>query len=191
MKKIIVLAIVAAVAALSATHATAQKYSLGVNGADIVYYGTLNAEASIAVGRKATITAKGRYNPWEYGHSKVETEVHRKQRTAEVGARFWPWHVYSGWWVGGQARWQEYNRNGMFISREDLTEEGDAYGVGVSAGYTLMLRPSLNVEFGFGMWGGKTFYRSYDCPTCGMPVDEGEKFFFLPNEAILSLVYIF
>ncbi len=171
--------------------ASAQHASAGVNAADLVYYGTLNVEASVAAGRHFSVTAKGRYNPWEFGTSSVETELHRKQRSAEVGVRYWPWHVYSGWWIGTQARWQEYNRNGMFISREDLTEEGDAFGGGLSGGYTLMLYPWLNVEFGFGMWAGKTYYKTYDCPTCGRPVSEGEKFFILPNEALLSLVYIF
>lgn len=189
MKKIIIT--ILALAALSSLDSFAQKLSVGVNAADLIYYGTLNIEGSVGVSRRVTVNAKARYNPWEFNHSNVETEIHRKQRTAEVGFRYWPWHVYSGWWAGLQARWQEYNRNGEFISRADLTEEGNAFGVGVSGGYTLMLMPNLNVEFGFGVWGGKTYFRSYDCPTCGMPVDEGEKLFFLPNEAILSLVYVF
>ena len=29
------------------------------------------------------------------------------------------------------------------------------------------------------------------CPSCGKVVDEGQKWFILPNEVILSLVYIF
>lgn len=188
MKKLIIA--IAFFTALSLS-ASAQRFGVGVNVADLAYYGTANVEASVSVARHFTVTAKGRYNPWEFGKSDVETEVHRKQRTAELGVRYWPWHVYSGWWLGGQGRWQEYNRNGMFISREDLTEEGDAYGAGLSAGYTMMLKPSLNVEFGFGAWAGKAYYKTYDCPTCGMPVSEGEKWFVLPNEAVLSIVYIF
>jgi hypothetical protein len=192
MRKLaVILLMLAAGAFLAPSKLGAQKYSAGVNAADLIYYGTLNAQVGVATGRHVSLEAKGRYNPWEFNHSNVETEIHRKQRTVEFGARYWPWHVYSGWWLGGQARWQEYNRNGLYVSREDLTEEGDAYGVGLSGGYAMMILPDLNVEFGFGMWAGKTWYRSYDCPTCGMPKQEGQKWFVLPNEAILSLVYIF
>ncbi len=190
MKRIIAIA-VTLFAAASFMNVHAQKYGIGINGAEMLYYGTLNAEASVSVARRITVDAKAHYNPWAYNHSDVETEVHRKQRSAELGIRYWPWHVYSGWWAGLGGRWQEYNRNGLYISRDDLTEEGDAYGAGVSGGYTMMLRPNLNIEFGLGMWAGKTYYRTYDCPTCGMPVKEGEKWFVLPSEAIVSLMYIF
>ena len=170
--------------------ASAQRASAGVNVADILYYGTLNAEAGVAVSRHATLHAGFLYNPWQWGDS-PETELHRRQRSARATVRVWPWHVWSGWWIAGWGRWQEYNRNGLFFSRSDLTEEGDAFGAGLSGGYSLMLAPRLNVEFGLGVWGGKARYRSYDCPTCGMVVDEGNKWFVLPDEAAVSLLYIF
>jgi hypothetical protein len=34
-------------------------------------------------------------------------------------------------------------------------------------------------------------YRVYSCPLCGRILESGSKTFFLPNEAILSLVYVF
>ncbi len=171
--------------------ACAQRVGAAVNVADVLYYGTLNAEAGIAVSRHTTLHAGFLYNPWQWGGDVPQTELHRRQRSARAGVRIWPWHVWSGWWLSGWGRWQEYNRNGLFFSRSDLTEEGDAYGAGFAGGYSLMLKPRLNVEFGLGVWGGKARYRSYDCPTCGMVVDEGNKWFVLPEEAVVSLMYIF
>lgn len=171
--------------------ALAQRFSVGTNAVDLFTFATLEAEASVAVAQQFSLHVGAELNPWTWNANNPEKQLQVRQNSYWAGVRFWPWHVYSGWWAGLQARWQEYNRNGEFISRADLTEEGNAFGVGLSGGYTLMLMPNLNVEFGFGVWGGKTYFRSYDCPTCGMPVDEGEKLFFLPNEAILSLVYVF
>ena len=105
-----------------------------------------------------------------------------------AGARFWPWHVYSGWWLGAKAQYQEYNRGGI---RSALTEEGDRVGAGLSAGYSYMLLPHLNLDFGLGVWGGYAWYTSYACPVCGLTTDRGGKGFILPSDLLLSLTYVF
>ena len=86
-----------------------------------------------------------------------------------------------------QLQYQEYNRGGVFRLQ---TEEGDAYGVGVSFGYTLMVHKAFNIEFGVGVWTGGARYVTYSCPYCGTVIDEGDKFFFWPNNVMISLVYI-
>ena len=102
--------------------------------------------------------------------------------------RWWPWNVYSGWWLGAKGQFREYNWGG-FGSRE--TEEGYAYGAGLSFGYTWMLHEHINLELGAGAWGGYKTYTVYSCPLCGRKVDEGSRWFVMPNEAILSLVFVF
>ncbi len=105
-----------------------------------------------------------------------------------AGIRWWPWHIYSGWWLGARGQWMEYNRGGIF-SRS--TEEGEAVGAGLSAGYTRMLHRNWNIEFGLGVWGGTTRYTTYACPSCGTVTDGGKKAFILPDDLMVSLIYIF
>ena len=96
--------------------------------------------------------------------------------------------MYSGWWVGAKAQYQEYNRGGIITK---TAEEGDAFGAALAGGYSLMLREHWNLDFGLGVWGGWTKYRKFAYPENGKITEEGHKWFFLPNEVILSLVFIF
>ena len=86
------------------------------------------------------------------------------------------------------AQYQEYNRGGI-IAKE--TEEGDAFGLSVGAGYSLMLHEKLNLDFGLGLWTGQKTYVLYECPTCGRYLDNGTKWFIMPNEIVVALQYIF
>ncbi len=61
----------------------------------------------------------------------------------------------------------------------------------MSAGYTLLIHKSLNVDFGLGLWGGIKKYSVYACPKCGVVESEGAKGFVMPNDVIISLVYVF
>lgn len=71
------------------------------------------------------------------------------------------------------------------------TEEGDRFGAGLYAGYTHMLSSHFNLEFGLGLWGGMASYRQYSCPVCGLTTDSGTKAFILPDDVMISLVYVF
>ena len=130
--------------------------------------------------------AGGKYNP--YSHGEGADARQNRQRTVSAGARYWPWHVYSGWWMGCRAGWQEYNKGG-YGSRE--TSEGERYGAGFSGGYSYMLSQHLNLDFGVGFWGGVDNYVTYSCPSCGRIVDGGQKYFVMPNDFILALTFIF
>lgn len=164
----------------------AQNFAVATNVLDYVNLGTLNVEASCGVGRQWTVTAGMKYNPFTYGEGAAGFAD--RQRSVDAGARFWPWHIYSGWWLAGKLKWQEYNRGG-FVSAE--SQEGDRYGGGLAAGYTFMLDTHLNLDVGFGLWGGYDRYIAYDCLKCGRVVAEGEKFFVLPNDILLTISYIF
>ncbi len=103
--------------------------SVSTNVVDCANFGTINAEASVALGRHWSLNAGVRYNPWTFGEG--ADAVQNRTRTVSVGGRWWPWNVYSGWWVGGRAQWEEYNRGGI---RTPETEEGDAWGAALSGG---------------------------------------------------------
>jgi hypothetical protein len=111
-----------------------------------------------------------------------------KQQSYSVGVRIWPWYTWSGWWFAGKMRYQEYNMGGLISLK---TEEGDRLGAGMYSGYTHMLSPHFNIEFGFGLWTGMADYRKYSCPVCGITIEDGRKWFLLPDDIMISLVYVF
>lgn len=163
-----------------------QELSLSTNVLDYANLGTLNAELSCGVARHWTVAAGVRYNPFRYGEG--DGEKANCQRSFELGARYWPWHIYSGWWMSGHMRGQEYNVGGI---RSSESVEGERYGGGLSMGYTYMIGRHFNLDVGAGFWAGYDIYTSYRCPHCGRIVDSGRKIFILPNDFLLSFAYIF
>lgn len=181
------LALVLALAsALGSADCRAQKWAISTNALDWANFGTMNIEFSGAVARHWTVNLSTRYNPWTYGSG--EKELQNRARAVAIGARYWAWNVYSGWWLGMRAQWEEYNRGGI-VSRR--TEEGDAYGPAFSFGYTLMLHKNVNMEFGAGVWGGYKRYTVYSCTTCGRREDYGSGPFIMPSDLLLSFVFTF
>lgn len=165
-----------------------KKFQVGTNALGLVCLGTLNAEFDVALQRHWTLGLSGRYNPFTYGDISRDRTFQLRQRSVALSARWWPWYVYSGWWLSGKVQWQEYNAGGIISQR---TEEGQRYGAGVTAGYSHMLAPHVNLEFGLGLWGGVKQYSVYSCPTCGTRLEDGVKAFVLPNDIILAVSYVF
>lgn len=164
----------------------AQEYALSTNFLDYANFGTLNIEASYGIAQHWSLSAGVKYNPFTYG--KGLDALQNRQRSFIAGARYWPWHVFSAWWLSGMLRYQEYNAGGISSPQ---TAEGERYGGGISAGYTYMLSPFLNLDFGIGFWSGYESYTVYSCQTCGSIVDKGKRAFLLPSELTLALTYIF
>ncbi|MCQ2177612.1 MAG: DUF3575 domain-containing protein [Bacteroidales bacterium] len=160
----------------------AQTVSLSTNMLDYANLGTLNLDASFSVARHWSLGAGVKYNPFTY-----------RQQSYSLSARYWPWHVYSGWWVSGNMRYQEYNTGGYTTWKyaDEQTSEGDRYGGGIAGGYTYMLARNFNLDFGIGVWAGYDVFITYACPHCGRIVDSGRKFFVLPSNLSLSLSYLF
>ena len=163
------------------------RLAVGQNFADYLMLGTLNADLQYSVHRSWTLQAGARYNGWTFRH-RSENQFQARQQTYCLGARWWPWYTYSGWWAGARLQYQEYNRGGI-LSPE--TEEGDAYGMSLGGGYALHLNHWLNVDFGLYGWGGMTRYVRYACPYCGRRTDSGTRPFVLPDEVRIALQFIF
>lgn len=183
MRKSIITLVILLVSALCAS---AQKVSLSTDLVTWANLGTANLGISLASSRNITIHAEAQYNPWTFNGPKGQFQSRKQQYS--LGTRWWPWHVYSGWWVGMAGQYQEYNRGGVFSQR---TEEGDAVGLAISGGYTLMITPVVNIDFGLGLWGGYKWYKTYSCPRCGRILDEGHKMFFMPNDVLVALTFVF
>lgn len=164
----------------------AQTVSLSTNILEYANLGTLNVEASCGVARHWTVSAGARYNPFSFGEG--EEEVASRQRSIMAGARYWPWHVFSGWWMSGKLRYQEYNSGGP-VFKEAV--QGDRYGGGIAGGYTYMVGRHINLEFGIGLWAGYDVYTSYRCLNCGKITGQGSGYFILPDDFMVSLSYVF
>lgn len=173
---------------ISCVPAKAQKLSVSTNLLDYACLGTFNAEFSYAFLRHWSLVAGAKYNPFTFKQNDSAHQFQLRQQSYAFGVRFWPWYIWSGWWFAAKARWQEYNQGGI-ISRK--TVEGDRLGGGIYAGYSYMLAPHLNLEFGLGVWTGADFYKVYSCQKCGLTVEQGQRLFVLPDDIMISLAYVF
>lgn len=188
MKRLVLSAIVVLCTASMMPNATfAQRWSVSANAVDWLNLGTLNAEGGVAMSQHISLAAGLRFNPWTYRKRDAAKQFENRKQCYYAGLRYWPWHVYSGWWTSLHLQYQEYNRGGLF---KPQAEEGDAYGIGISLGYTLMIHKSFNLEFGVGAWAGAAWYTAYSCPFCGSIVSSGTKAFLWPDNVMVSFVYI-
>ena len=172
----------------SGTASAQTQVFVGVNLADILALGTLNIEAGAEVTSHISLNASARFNPWTFREGDPDTQAQYRHQTYSAGLRWWPSQVFSGWWLGASGQYQQYNRGG-FIDR--TTEEGDAWGATLGAGYALPLRGNLLLDFGASLFGGYALYTTYACPLCGRETDSGAKWFVLPGSLIASLVWLF
>ena len=152
------------------------KFALRANVAELAQGGTIDVETSVGFSRHWSADADVRYNPYSEDS---------RQRSLGVGARWWPWYVYSGLWLSGKARYQEYS------VLSSTSSEGDRVGGSLTAGYSRMLGRHLNLDFGLGLWGGYETYSVYACETCGRIRERGAKYFLRPDALVLALTFVF
>lgn len=170
--------------------ASAQKVAVGTNLISYANFLTTNVEASYAIAKNWNVYVQGKYNPWTFKENQPPKEhMQNRQLTFAVGARYYPWHVYTGWWASAGAQYTKYNTGGIIRTR---TWEGEVYGVTLGAGYSWLLTRSLNLDFGFGLMVGPNRFRTYSCPACGRIEEMDKKEIYVgPNELIVKLSYLF
>lgn len=168
-----------------------QSVSLSSNLLDWANLGTANVQAGLSLSRHFSLHAGVRYNNWHFGSREEGTDFQNRTRAASLGARYWPWNVYSSWWFGARGKVEEYNRGGLL--KNPLTEEGVAAGLGLAVGYSRMLSSHWNLDVGLGAWAGRSWFSQYRCPHCGRLVQaDARKWFVRPSDDVqLSLTYIF
>lgn len=199
MKRFLTATLLVALLCLLPVCLRAQRYSVSTNLAEWANLGTINGEAGVAVGRHISLHAGTRFNNWTFRKGNPEDrfenplgddekQFENRKVAFAFDLRYWPWYVYSSWWGYVRGQYMEYNRGGLL---RHSAEEGDAYGIGLGAGYTYLLHRNWNIEFGAGIWGGTTKYTAYRCTNCGSVTSSGNKFFLLPDDVFISLNYIF
>ena len=152
--------------------AKAQKWAVSTNTLTWANLGTSNAEGSVSVSRHFSFNAGFTVNPWELS-TPTYVDIMNKQYGGYIGAKYWPWHVYSEWWIGAKMQYKNFEQVGLLTSEP---VKGDALGAGLAAGYSLMIGRHVNLDFGLGFWGGR--------------IVKQRNFFFIDN-VMVSFVYIF
>ncbi|MBR5856617.1 MAG: DUF3575 domain-containing protein [Bacteroidales bacterium] len=165
----------------------AQRLSVATNLVGYANFGTINGEIGLGLSKHFSIYMQGKYNPFTYKENSP-SQFQNRQASVSIGGRYWLWHIWSGWFVMGQAGYSRYNRGGLAASD---TFEGDAYGITLGAGYALMLHKHFNIDFGAGLMGGFADYTKYSCPKCGVIEEKGRKIFVAPNNILVQLSYLF
>lgn len=168
--------------------ASAQKFALSTNLVEWANFGTINADAGLSVAQHFSLHAGAKFNPWSF-HTKSGMQIYNKQTTAYFGARYWPWYVYSGWWIGARVRFMDFSETGVL--RPKLFE-GKSLGAGVLFGYTWMIHEHFNIEIGGGLWGGRHLeYNRYRTPARRDILSSCPRNFAFVDELSVSLMYVF
>lgn len=114
----------------------AQNVAISTNAVDWLNFGTANIGVGVDVSRHFSVEAGARYNPWSFIRKSSGLAVMNRQTTAFVGVRFWPWYIFSGWWIAARCQYSDFSDTGIW---RYALNEGKALGASLSFGYTLML----------------------------------------------------
>lgn len=174
---------------VSAVKAQNAKFALSTNALEWANYGTANLELGVGLAQHLSLQAGVKYNPWSFTAKDLGIPVRNNQTTAFVGARWWPWYVMSGWWVGAKVQYSDYEKTGLW---RPALEQGVKVGGGLSFGYTLMLHKHVNLEFGAGIWGGSQVkYDLYCCTKCMDLRDTGPRGFIGVDDVSIAVMFVF
>ena len=132
--------------------------------------GTINFEAERAVSQKTSIYVGAKFNPWTFRYGQ-EDEFRARVIRPYIGVRWWPFHYYSGWFVGIEALGSIHNYANIFNSN---CYEGWFAGLGLNAGYSFMLSERVNLSIGAGGAVGWFSHKIFTAPRCGRLTD-GDK----------------
>lgn len=155
-----------------------QKFAVSTNIIDYLDRGTINLGVSLALSRHISGELQYRNNP--FGSGGGDDAILNQKTVYSIGARYWPWICFSGWWIKGAVQAENYVRQNYFTAiYGDSLKKGTGFGASVGGGYSLMISKSFNIDLGADIWAGVDSTSS------------GNKAFILPNNIYLGLAYVF
>lgn len=152
---------------------------------------TLNIGVEFKTGKHTTLDLPLSFNPWTFsGNKKL------KHWLAQPEYRYWFCEPFTGHFLGLHAHGGQFNIGGIelpwkaFPTLKDHRYEGWFVGGGISYGYQWILGNRWSIEATVGV--GYTYfdYDKYQCETCGKKLKSGNKDYWGPTKAGLSLIYI-
>lgn len=170
------------------TPVKAQHFTIQTNAVQWAELGTINAAVGISTSRHFSLEAGFRYNPFTF-HKSSGLTIKNQKTSVYAGIRYWPWYVFSGWWISGRGQWEKFSDTGLW---RYALNEGSRAGIVLSTGYTWMISKKINIEFGIGGWGGRYIdHMLYHCPSCMEVRESGPGGFIAIDDLSVSFVYIF
>lgn len=199
MKRIILHIILFSLSVCGASTLRAQDFYVSLNALQLANLGTMDFSFGVAVARHWTVDANVRLNLWHFGKvdesapyetvvKDINSSCFNQRESGALGVRYWPWYTLSGFWVGARGQAVAYDRGGWIFKER---HKGVAYGGCLGAGWSWMLNPHLNLDFGVYGWAGKYKGRTYeDLYHTNRATDEEGSFLTL-DEIIIGIVYVF
>lgn len=172
----------------AALPAIGQHVSVSTNAVQWANFGTVNMNAGVSMARHLSVEAGFRYNPFTF-HKSSGLMMRNQQTTAFAGVRWWPWYVFSGWWISGRGQYSKFSDTGIW---RYALNEGSRVGAVLSCGYTWMVSRKINIEFGIGGWGGIYLnHNLYHCPSCMESRECSSGAFGTLDDLSVSVMYMF
>ena len=85
----------------------ARNWSISTNALSWLSLGTINAEGGMSVSDHITVNAGFVANPWQMT-TPTFVNLRNRQYGGYVGAKYWPWHTFSEWWVGAKVQYKNF-----------------------------------------------------------------------------------
>lgn len=187
------------VAALFTSTAFAQVVAVKTN---LLYDATttINLGVEFKIAPQWSMDISGNVNPWTFSDNRK-----MKFWLLQPEARWWSCQPFNGHFFGIHALGGKYNIGGMlpwgfkngqmmgFIKNENILEhryEGWTIGAGVSYGYHWILGKRWGLEATIGVGYAYLNYDKYKCEHCGEKIKEGNRNYFGPTKAGVTLIYM-
>lgn len=171
---------------LSACCTVSHAQNIGIK-TNLIYdvTSTINLGVEVGIAPKWTIDLSGNLNAWS-----DEPDGTWKHYLVQPEARYWLCDRFSGHFFGAHLLGGAFNLAGL-PKIEDFRYQGYAYGAGVAYGFAAILGKHFNLEFELGLGYAFLDYERYECYGCGKFSGTGQKNYFGPTKAAISLVYLF
>ncbi len=153
---------------------------------------TPNLGLEFAVGDKMSIELSGGVNPFSFGENKQ-----LKHWVIWPELRYWTCETFNGHFFGLHGVGGQFNVGGFDIPiwkldrLKDRRYDGSAIGAGISYGYQWIINDHWGFEFTIGGGFARFNYDVYSLGDKGEKLGDGEKNYFGPTKAGLSIVYVF
>jgi len=192
--------VVVIVCFLASICAGAQTFSVSTNLGRWAELGTMNVEGGYAFSQHFSVHVNVAINPFTFRAEEADERYEDvmanttrafqyKRESVGVSVRWWPWYVFSGWWVRAKVQYMAYDIGGIQTPQRHV---GNAFGAGLGAGYSFMLGQEWNIDVGVAGWGGyriKDVYESIN--TNSKPIDNVRGWYLWPEEIVIAITHVF
>ena len=173
--------------------ASAQNVAVKTNA---LYWATTtpNIGVEVSVAKQHSLQLFYGLNPWKQSGGD-QTSLRHWLLMPEY--RYWFCESFNGWFVGAHLMGGQFNMGGvdlpfgLFPSLENRRYEGWYAGGGVTVGYQWPISRHWNFEASVGVGYDYIKYDKFRCTYCGERLKSGNRHYFGPTKAAISIMYLF